>query len=232
MKNALALLFLSAYLTASAQYKHFTAGVFATTHNFESGRFYSTPGVSFQYNFKSVFSVNVNYSQEQMKHTEVDNIHGDGGHFLSQKLSYQHIPVAFRATFGRKVGVFAELGFSYSSFYDVEATSHNVEPSGSTEPVVYSSYQYRAKETYWFGLAVGGGLVVPIKERFLVQLSARTGLGSELEDGNDGDHFSYNRTGSYSAWKFSLGLAYNFNLKKNSSYTFTAPYVGRKKNKS
>ncbi len=230
MKFSLSVLFLAVSLAASAQYKHFTAGVFATTHNFESANFYSTPGVSLQYNFKRVFSVNVNYSQEQLKHTEVDNIHGDGGHFLSQKLSYQHVPLTCRATFGKKVGVFFELGFSYSSFYDVEVNQHNVETTGSPEPVVYSSYQYRAKDTYWFGLALGGGLVIPIKERFLVQLSARTGLGSDLEDGNNGDHFSFNNTGSYGALKLSAGIAYNFNLKKNSSYTFTTPYVGKKKN--
>jgi len=70
VKNTLSLLFLIASISASAQYKHFTAGVFATTHNFESGNFYSTPEDNFQYNFneKSTYTFS-NYSFEIHKIT-------------------------------------------------------------------------------------------------------------------------------------------------------------------
>lgn len=232
-KSALSLLFLFTTLFASAQYKRFTVGAFGMTNNFDSHWFYSSPGASLQYNFKKVFSLNVALNREKMKHSTVTYNDLQFNYSVANNaLTYWNIPVSCRASFGRKVLVYAEVGAAFHKNYSIHKDGFvvdNFEDPQNPEYFSYSYYPNTSQKILFFG---GVGSVVPVAKGFSVQLNASRSIYRQEEFY---DHFvfinsTFSDTRGFVGFKFSVGLCYNFNVLKTSKYSFTTFYPSLIKN--
>lgn len=231
MKNSIILLFLLVSVTAAAQYKHFTASTFGATNNFDSHHYYSSPGIGLQFNFKKVFSLFTGLSRERIKqeHSEFNDLQFYYS-TSSHTMTYLNIPLAVKASFGRKVLFFVEAGVLFHWKHKAIVGGYSTK-WGQPEDTTYYDYEYLPQQIRTILPYAGAGLIVPVYQDFSIQLNVRRSIYRE-EDYSNEDHFSFNNTQGFAGFTYNLGITYSFNIKKDSKYTFTTHYLHFIKNTS
>jgi len=233
MKNSAISLFLLVSLTVSAQYKHFSVGIHGTANDFDSHKFYSSPGASFQYNFKRVFTVCSAVSQEKMKRSSMtyNDLNGDYA-FGNLALTYLNIPVSVRASFGKKVLIYTEAGAAFHLKYNIHNEGYVQDNFDNPGEATYYSYDYSPNSARRVMFFCGAGALIPITKGINIELGASRSF-YRPEDSNENFIFineTFHSTRGFVQFKYSLGLSYTFNLKKDSNYKFSTLYLGVEKN--
>jgi hypothetical protein len=223
LKALLALFCSLSVFVSFSQYKHFTVGVFGTTNNFDCHRYYSSPGVGLQYNFKRVFSLNAGISREKIKeeHSEYNDLHFYYS-TSSHTMTYLNIPVSLKATFGRMVLFHVEAGVLLHRNHSAIVGGYSTKYGQPDTSYFQSEYipQKMKKILPFFGF----GLSVPVYKNFSIQFNVKRSIFRNADYSNY-DHFWFNQTQGFAGFTYSLGVTYNFNLKKDSKYTFTTRYI-------
>ncbi len=232
MKSHLLFFFLLCSLSVNCQYKRFTFGAFAVTNNFDSHKFYSSPGASLQFNFRKIFSVSIAANKERL--TESTSTYNDIQFYNSYSklnLNYWNVPVSVKASFGKKLLFFCEAGSMFHLDYMIHSegyTDYTYDPDSNSD----FSYDYPPQDNPLLLLYAGGGLNYPVTKNLLLQFSASRSFRKYREENTN--HIFINETFSYSPgfvqFKFQLGVFYNLNFLKNSKYSFTTYYPHFEKN--
>lgn len=208
------------YSLVQGQYKNMTVGVFGGTHNFKSN--YFNTGLSVQYNFKKAISINSGLSYERMTaKTASFNEFGSNGftyYHTNWKIPYIQVPLNVRATFGRKVCFYFELGVAYSFFNRITAEVVSSYIYNSPEPQS-STVLFEHDKTNLFMFTLGGGVGIPIADKLLIQFSVRRSMMRNEFSFSDDIFYNYFRsTPGFCGVKFMLGIAYQFNFSKKREY--------------
>lgn len=148
---------LSFFIQKGAAYSgNRTATIFAST------------GITFQYNCKQVFSFRTGISYQQKGYQTP--VYGQENAKSTSRFDYLTLPFLVRATFGKKVHFFLNMG-PYVGFL-----------FGKTDRLIMDYYtpMGNEKKDYKpldFGFAGGLGMAVPIKKHWLISLEARNYFG-------------------------------------------------------
>lgn len=129
---------------------------------------FASTGITFQYNCKQVFSFRTGLSYQQ-KGYQIP-VYGQENAKSTSRFDYLTLPFLVRATFGKKVHFFLNMGPYIGVLF------------GKTDRLIMDDYSPigNEKKDYkpWdFGLAGGLGMAVPIKKHWLISLEARNYFG-------------------------------------------------------
>ena len=244
MKFQIFLFLLSISFCAHSQLKQIAVGGMYSTNRFytpiesEYPQFQSKPsqynskGILFQWNTRNILSFALNPSFEKSTRNYLeekylyDTVSDSYLHFLNER-NYQidriMFPVLVRASFGKKVLYSPYVGLSYSfllrssSLTDKLYAYSNSDPIDLNNPFTINEYKAILSKTSELNFYTGIGLIIPIKSIFLVVLDFRLPMSSLSipKKINRNEFMSFNKP------TFSLSLAYQFNLKKNSTFEFS-----------
>lgn len=180
-----------------------------------------------QYNFKWLMSVNIGYGQEyqSFRNTSVWDI-PTMIRWNSKIQTTEHaVPLALRATLGRKIMLYAEGGvlFLFKRKAHWEGIKNYSDPSYTDTN--YDENRSLSNDSHFF---YGAGLILPVYKGFCVFGEFRKQFGKYSHSFvNDDNLYQYNYGKyivPYGGFKFSFGLSYTFNVKKESTYTFKSWY--------
>jgi hypothetical protein len=133
-------------------------------------------GLSFQYNFKKIFSIRTNIAFERkgsvltMPLTDL-NGNSTGNVTIHTNFDYLTLPILFRATIGKKVHYYINAGPFLGYLIKQTFVSR-----GDSTPNTTSDNTFLSKR-YDVGLSTGLGVLVPIKQKFAIAFEARNNLG-------------------------------------------------------
>lgn len=245
MKVVLAAISTFCFLTVSAQYKQFAVGGSFSTNRFYTRKTsehptysgnptrFSSGGLLLQWNSRYVFSVAVNPSYERTTRFYVEDDYKYDANLgiyaaVPQERVYRAdrilLPVIIKATIGKRINFTPFIGVNYSvllpSSYCHQTEYTKTEDGNLTDPHNQMNFDADMSDKIEWNAFLGGGLVFPLKEQFLLSLDARIPVLKlsfpKSEDRNE--YMSYNKPA------ISISFAYQFNFKKESSYKFTTFY--------
>lgn len=191
---------------------------------------FTSAGVLLQWNSRFVFSVAVNPTFEKTTRTYLEEhkyIDWNAGTYkpaLRERVFYADrfiLPFMVKATIGKRIFFTPYIGMNYavllSSSYRHETFYQKTESDNLTDPFNQSNSEADMSDKDEINVFAGWGVVVPIKEKFLISLDGRMPLLflSKPKSDDRNEFMSYNKP------VITLSLAYQFNLKKESSYKFT-----------
>ena len=121
-------------------------------------------GISFQYNTRKIFSLRTGlYYQKKGYQQEIKDISTSGkvysSFLMSSEYHYLTLPLAARATFGKKVKVFLNAGPYISYLIDQKNTSKVV----SMDVDAHNNKSYNGVKDWDLGAVTGIGIAVPVK---------------------------------------------------------------------
>jgi len=169
-------------------------------------------GLSFQYNFKKIFSLRTGGYFERKGSSFYYEVRSASGGKLGtadgkEKFDYLTVPVLVRATFGNKLAYFFNAG-PYFGFL-LKQVEHIDGYHDSPETNDDHTDFYKGTET---GLSVGLGLAYVLKEKFALSFEARNNLGltnTSAVEIYDGGSIKTN------ALNFLLGFSYKLGQRKS-----------------
>jgi hypothetical protein len=129
---------------------------------------FASSGIIFQYNCKKVFSFRTGLSYQQKGYQTA--VYGQENAKSTSRFDYLTLPFLVRATFGKKVHFFLNVG-PYIGFLIGKTDRLAIE---SYEPIGNEKEDYRPRD---FGFAGGLGIAVPIKKHWMISLEARNYSG-------------------------------------------------------
>ncbi len=134
-------------------------------------------GISFQYNTRKIFSLRTGlYYQKKGYQQEIKDISTSGkvysSFLMSSEYHYLTLPLAARATFGKKVKVFLNAGPYISYLIDQKNTSKVV----SMDVDAHNNKSYNGVKDWDLGAVTGIGIAVPVKS-WLISLEVRNYYG-------------------------------------------------------
>lgn len=224
--------------TVFSQYKRFSVDSKVSFGRTDKNTAISYFGYSvrMQYNFPKVFSVNIGYGQEHQSFSNrsFNDIPSVYYKYSDIRTSEQFLPLAFRATFGRKFMIYVEAGAIYH-FKRVAHWDGTVDYSSSSSYEDYTfSYDEEMKPPPWSSsnnmlnnlhFFYGCGVTLPVYSGFSIFGEVHNQLlGQNLDEYGTEDHLASHEIVPYSRLKFSLGLSYYFNWKKDSEFKFNTVY--------
>ncbi len=231
LPKIISLLLLIVSLHSSAQYKHMSVGLSVGTNKFSYN--YVSSDLIVQYNFKKIFSVNTGLGFEQAKFTTQDFYDFPYGFHITYKTSTINainIPLAFKMTLGKHVFLYAMAGIQF--YYNTK--DHQVLSMDYTSDIhdtIIESVNY-FQPKWSFAPFYGAGINVPISKRLNLFLECKQNLwGSKLIFGEN-NFESYHDYRYFNGFRFMFGAMYQFNFRKKSEFTFTAPYPAIRKNEN
>lgn len=213
---------------ANCQYKRFSVESYFSKGNFSKG--YKIEYVGYfarvQYNLPKVFSVNIGCGQEHQsfRNTSTNDMPTYVSWNSKIRTSENTIPLALRATIGRKVMLYAECGVQFL----FKRNSHWVGTENYLDPTYadsnYDENRSLSNDSHFFYSA---GLILPVYRGFRVFGEFRKQIGKYDPSFVSDDHLyhSYKNTRPYGSFKFSFGLSYTFNVRKESTYTFKSWFL-------
>lgn len=219
------------FLTLDAQYKRFVVSAFATTHNFNSGKFYSSPGIQATFRLNRFFSLESGISRETIKHheKEFDDIHG-GYFYINNTLKYYQMPITFNTSFGNKLLVEFGVGvtFSFDHYGYDDGFKQEIWMGDSTKN--YFEYEYNP---YVNGLPImlhlNTNITYPITKNLVVGVRAKR---SVLKDFVQDDSHNFRYFNYYNAFRliqYSLYIGYQFNFSKKTNFEYQSIHLLKKK---
>ncbi|MDR2970481.1 MAG: PorT family protein [Bacteroidales bacterium] len=140
-------------------------------------------GIFFQYNFPKIFSLRTNIAYERkgsvlkdMKDIQITTVDQPsefvGRATIHTNYDYLTFPILVRATFGKKVNFFVNVG-PYFGCLIKQTTVVKIKESKISQTYEETSYFKR----FDIGIATGLGLSVPIKTNFAFSFEVRNNLG-------------------------------------------------------
>ena len=168
-------------------------------------------GLFFQFNFKKIGSLRTNIAYERkgsIMTAQTTDINGNplGEVTTHTNFDYLTLPVLVRATFGKKVQFFVNVGPYFG--YLIKQTFVS---KGDNIPTTTSDNTYRDKR-FDTGISTGLGLSVPIKTKFAFSFEVRNNLGlyntSAVPVANDG-------TVKTNSTNFLFGFAYKLGQRSS-----------------
>ncbi len=217
MKNLFLLMVSICIATESqAQYKQYMVSGLATTHNFNSGAFYSSPGLQATYRFDEHFSVEAGIAAETVKHhaQEFDFVAG-GKYYINNTYKYVIVPVSFNYGFGDALRLEFGAGFtglSNRKGYD-DGYVQYLGSNGDTIHESFSNNVYTPRmDRLPFMFHINGSVSYSFAEHFVVGLKAQRSI---LHDFNQDDLTSFQYYNDYWAFrlmKFSVFMGYQFDI--------------------
>jgi hypothetical protein len=153
------------------------------------------------------------------------------------------VPFTFRFTVGRKLAFYAEVGAqwnfigsadvtAFKDYWYNDAAQQDYEYSYSTTLDNPNAYYENERKYNFINPIFGAGFQVSVFKGIHVYAEFRRQFFVGDEYFVLDDHFSPFQIFPYSRSKFSLGLSYNFNLKKDSAFQFKTIYLKSQKNSS
>lgn len=245
MKVVLAAISLCCVFDLTAQYKRFSLetntalGEYKKIGSYDDGYRLNYFGYSarIQYNFPKFFSLNAGFGQEHQSFVNVSEQDLSPAYIQTSKIrtSEFFIPLTLRVTAGKKVMVYAEVGFqlnfkgtaSIDAFVDYW---HN----DSTQLDYAFSYNQKLGPLYWqtgkkkysyIRYILGFGINVPLYRNLHLYAEFRTSIFKPEEYFITDDQLAIHNIQPYSRNKLSLGLSYYFNWKKDSKFQFNTIYL-------
>lgn len=173
---------------------------------------YST-GLSFQYNFKKIFSIHTDVLFE--KKQNIANIpSGTSGLVYfnetdrKTEMDYLTIPVLLKTSFGRKRFLFIYTGIYIGAIIKDEVRHYIAGTGYFTHDLVGNDNKTD------FGATIGAGMHIPLNKKFAITLEARNNWGITNIRKDIGKEVLKLNTAN-----ILLGIHYNFERKKNSDST-------------
>lgn len=229
MKTALLLLALATSFVATSQLKRFSADVFLSKANFNDGYKVEYDGYfgRIQYAFPKVFSVNIGYGIEHQsfRNTTTNDIPTYVSWNSKVRTNENCIPIALRATLGHKLMLFAEAGivFHFKSSSHWEGTE-DYQDNSIHQDSYYDITHEMNNSKHLFYCA---GISYPLFKGLRLFGEFRKCLGKQDNSlpTYDDLYFGPRQIKPDGRYKLCFGLSYNFNLKKESTYTFKTWYI-------
>ncbi len=237
------LMFISTFvlvLTVHGQYKRFTVETNFALGNYSEGYnlHYSSWSGRLQYNFPKYFSLNLGYGQEHQSFLNTSMQDLPPGYYLSSdvRTTENFVPLTFRFTVGRKVALYAEVGAqwnfkgsaaitAFKDYWYNDANQQDYEYSYNTTLDNPYAYYENERKYNFINPIFGAGLQVPVFKGIMVYAEFRRQFLTGDEYFVREDHFAPFQIFPYSRSKFSVGLSYSFNLKKDSEFQFKTIYL-------
>lgn len=229
MKAVLLLMVLTTSFTATSQLKRFSIDAFLSKANFNDGYKVDYAGyfARIQYAFPKVFSVNIGYGIEHQsfRNTTTNDIPTYVSWNSKVRTKENCIPIALRATIGRKLMLFAEAGV----VFHFKSTSHweGIEDYQDNSIHQDSYYDVTHEMNNSNQLFYSAGISYPVYKglRVFGEFRKRLGKQDRTFPTYDDLYFLPKHVSPDSRYKLCFGLSYNFNLKKESTYTFKTWYI-------
>lgn len=166
-------------------------------------------GAYFQYNFPKLFSIRADFQFERKGSRLSDKIYytDQEGNIIDSddwksysRFDYLTVPLLFRASFGKKIKYFVNVGV-FTSFL-LKQSDKNLETKFFPTTTYDNTENFKRFD---FGVTAGVGCQLPIKERLVISFEVRNNLGlydiSALPVYNDGTIKTYSTN-------FLFGLGY------------------------
>lgn len=207
----------------NAQYQQFGLGLSATTNKF-TDEFYSG-GFVVQYNTKNTISFRSGCYIDQVKldrtryYKTYENDHyvNFTERILTRRV-HASIPLLAQVTFGQKVYFTIHGGILFSTLLQKPHQKIDVYRKDywytEDELLTSESVDVYAGPNHELNLNYGVGFSFPLKSRFII--TSELNLLSQL-----GKNYSTPDYYLFPEIRFSAGISYQFNFKKNSTYHFT-----------
>lgn len=133
-------------------------------------------GLFFQFNFKNVISLRTNIAYERkgsVLTSQATDINGNSLGEITTHTNFDYLtfPILIRATFGKKIKYFANVGpyFGYLIKQTFASEGDNIPTTTSDNTSLDKRFDT--------GISTGIGLSVPIKTKFAVSFEIRNNLG-------------------------------------------------------
>ncbi len=242
MKPQLLFVFLLLSFVGKAQFKRFAiGGTFSTNRFYTPGKskdpetvsqpnHYYSGGIFVQWNSRNIVSIAVNpliekTTRNYLVENYLYNIDSGTSTLCLQEWNYRidriALPILVRATFGKKIFFSPYLGLAYSFLLSTASSRERyyakTSPVDFNHPLIESYNEANTKNYNELNTFAGVGLVIPVKENFLIFADTRfpIDLLSYPRRADRDDYMSFYKP------TLSIGLGYQFNLKKVSSYEFS-----------
>ncbi len=219
----LTLIFIAINFHSFGQYKNFSLGFGAATAIVPKE--YTSLNLSLQYNFRRIFSIRTGVESEKT-YAVVNNfwdMYPSFNSHLEIQNKYFNIPLNLRASFGKKVLIFTDLGF-VASYGTKSKYTKNIDywDPNISDISVSDKNSFGVKRD--IDILCGLGLLIPVNERLNVSFIAKKKLLRDAYFNNVIDHFHYDYSDvihSFKGVSFSIDIAYQFNFSKKSDYKFS-----------
>ena len=226
----LTLIFIAINFYSFGQYKNFSVGFGAGTAIVPKE--YTTLNLSLQYNFRRIFSIRTGVESEKT-YAVVDNFWDLPPSFnshLDVQNKYFNTPLSLRASFGKKVLIFTDLGI-VSSFGRKSKYTNNIDYwDHNTEDITVSGkdlFGIKSEKMIFISL----GILIPVNERLNISLLTKKnalGAGTTVYNTFDAFHYEYSKNiHHFYGMNFSIDIAYQFNFSKKSDYKFSSYRLGK-----
>lgn len=244
MKNLILILSFGYALSLNAQGKRFSVQTNLAFSRYDKDYKldYSSWSFRIQYNLPKYFSFNLGYGQEHQSFTNVSMQDLPPGYYVTSdvRTTENFIPLTFRFTVGKKIQLYTEVGAQFNffgsakvdAFVDYWSNLDQQDYNYSYTETLDNPYAYYENErVYNFIKPIfGGGLIFPIYKGINVYAEYRRMFFLEDEYYVTDDHFAPFMISPYSRGRISIGLTYNFNMKKSSDFIFKTFYYKLEKN--
>ncbi|MFY7990868.1 MAG: hypothetical protein ACOVO3_09035 [Fluviicola sp.] len=216
--------FLGVYFSLDAQYKRLSIGIEAITHDFNSGYFYSSPGVHVGLRLNRFFSFESGFSQETVKHhaREFNDLHGSY-YYINNRMSYYQAPLTFKASFGKKllvdIGVGATFFFGHQGYDD--GFDESVWLGDTTRTYFEQEYNPRT-DGLPFMVHVNAGVSYPIAKRLIIGVKAQRTISLEFVQDDTHNFRYFNDYKAFRLMKYSAYICYQFNFSRKKNFEFHA----------